>query len=173
MPTGPARPAWWWPRWPRRSRSSSGTTTARRDDGTWEYDLTDASTDTLRDIVTDPRIADTSGFDRTRLRVFQFAPDPNTNAWFYYLTLAMSPLALIAWLRGREHDPTNRIPVLATIVMAVWMQGFLMRSASESAVSDVSAISAVLGAWLVARGLTRAPGAWWRGAPKMTARWIS
>jgi hypothetical protein len=48
-------------------------------------------------------------------------------------------------------------------VLAVLMHTYLLRAKSDSAIADVSAVTAVLGAWLLARGLA----AGWRGARRL------
>lgn len=138
-----------------------------RGDGQWEYDLNDRSEQNMAALVAEPRVADTSGFDRERFRLTAPIPEPNVLAWFYYLTFALAPLALLVvasdiWRRQvRAVLPHERL-IITTAVLAVIMNVYLMRSASESAVGDVSAITGVIGAWLLARGWTAArvtPGA--------------
>lgn len=103
-------------------------------------------------------------------------PD-NALAWLYYLTIALPPLTLLmVALRGPEGPPLrspegpplrggapsrrdvmpNDAPkMIVAAVLAIAMHVFLLRAASESAVADVSALTAILGAWLLARGFRR------------------
>lgn len=88
--------------------------------------------------------------------------EPNRLAWFYYLTFAVAPLALLLaagdiWRRAsRTIEPADRL-VITAAAMSLVMNIYLMRSASESAVGDVSALTAIVSAWLLARGLAIRP----------------
>ena len=128
-----------------------------RGDATWQYDLTDTSRGNITALVDDPAVDDTAGVDRSRFTVTAQTVEPNVLAWFYYLAMLLPPLALVALLwtrdgsgRAMEHE---REKITSAVVLAVVMQPFLLRSASQSAVAEASALTAVLGAWLLRRGL--------------------
>jgi hypothetical protein len=96
--------------------------------------------------------------------------DPNVTAWHYYVTVAMAPLTMLVlaadWLRrragtrvrwhGMDHEAAK---MTCAAVLGVLMHTYLLRARSDSAIADVSALTAVLGAWLMARGLS----AGWHG----------
>ncbi len=96
--------------------------------------------------------------------------DPNVTAWHYYVTVALSPLTMLVlagdWLRrrrdtlvgwrGMDHEA---VKLTCAVVLGVLMHTYLLRAKSDSAIADVSALTGVLGAWLLARGLA----AGWRG----------
>jgi hypothetical protein len=88
-----------------------------------------------------------------------------TTAWHYYVTVAMAPatvlLLLVDWWRrrrtpsplawrGMDGEPRK---LLCAAVLGVLMHTYLLRAKSDSAIADVSALTAVLGGWLIARGL--------------------
>lgn len=134
-------------------------------DGTWQYALDDRSPRNIAAIVGDPHVADTDGIDRARFTVSARVPEPNVDAWFYYLTVLLPPLAVLAVvltrLGGRVSAPLMEHElekVVTTAVLATVMHIYLLRAASDSAIADVSTPTAVLGAWLVAKGFAR-----WRG----------
>ncbi len=141
---------------------------SERGGGEWEYDLNDRSVQNLSALVADPHVAATEGFDRRRFNLLAPVTEPNVLAWFYYLTAAAAPLALLVigvdiWRRvPRAWRPDDRRLVTAA-VLAIVMNLFLLRAASESAVGDVSAITCVVAAWLLARGW-RATHATWGAA---------
>jgi len=101
--------------------------------------------------------------------------DPNVTAWNYYVTVAMAPLTLLVlagdWLRRRRADAAagwrgmdHEAPKLAcAAILGALMHVYLLRAKSDSAIADVSALTAVLGAWLLARGLA----AGWHGARRI------
>jgi hypothetical protein len=90
--------------------------------------------------------------------------DPNVTAWLYWVTVALPPLTLLVlagdWMRRRRGVALawrgmdrEAAKVTCAALLAVLMHTFLLRAKSESAVADVSALTAVLGAWLLARAL--------------------
>jgi hypothetical protein len=96
--------------------------------------------------------------------------DPNVTAWLYSVTVALPPLTMVllaadwvrrrrgvelAW-RGMDHEAAK---LTCAAVLAVLMHTYLLRAKSDSAVADVSALTGVLGAWLLARALS----AGWHG----------
>jgi hypothetical protein len=97
--------------------------------------------------------------------------DPNVTAWLYWVTVALPPLTLLVlagdWMRrrrgpagawrGMDHEGAK---LTCAALLAVVMHTYLLRARSESAVADVSALTGVLGAWLLARALS----AGWHGA---------
>lgn len=101
--------------------------------------------------------------------------DPNVTAWHYYVTVALPPLtmlllagdwvtrrrgaALARW-RGMDHEAAK---LACAAVLGVLMHTYLLRAKSDSAIADVSALTGVLGAWLLARGLA----AGWHGARRL------
>ncbi len=142
---------------------------AERGDGEWDYDLVDRSANNLASMVRDGRITATSGFHRERLTLLSPVTEPNALAWFYYSTFALPLVALLVaaadrWRRrpgGMLHEDRR---LIVTSALATLMNVYLMRSASESAVGDVSAITCVVAAWLLARA--------WR-TPRVTIAWAS
>jgi hypothetical protein len=138
-----------------------------RGGGTWQYDLDDRSRRNLSAIVGDPHVEDTSGIDRSRLFLTTWVHEPNVDAWFYYLTVVLPPLALVALALAALGAPaplmTQETPkMIAAVVMAMFMHGYLLRAASDSAIADVSALTAVVGAWLLAKGLGLGRDRRWR-----------
>ncbi len=133
-----------------------------RGDGQWDYDLNDISRENLRALSSDPRVRSIDRFDRQRLQVMTPVTEPNRLAWFYYLTFAVAPLALLLtagdiWRRTpRVVRPADRL-VITAAVMSLVMNLYLMRSAAESAIGDVSALTGIVSAWLLARGLAIRP----------------
>ena len=91
--------------------------------------------------------------------------DPNVTAWLYGVTVALPPLTMVLlaadWVRrrrgvqlewrGMEHEAAK---LTCAAVLAVLMHTYLLRAKSDSAVADVSALTGVLGAWLLARALS-------------------
>ncbi len=134
-----------------------------RGDDEWEYDVNDRSRQNLGALVADARVAATDGFDPEHFNLLRPIAEPNVLAWFYYLTFAVAPLALVItgldiWRRvPRALVPDDRL-LITTAALSIVMNLYLMRSASESAVGDVSAITAVVAAWLIARGFRRGAG---------------
>jgi len=112
-------------------------------------------------------------YERTVGPVPSFHIDPggmlldeqNALAWLYYLTILLPWLTLIILarhaFRQRSGAPATAASPMrheaqkmaAAAVLAVAMHLYLLRAASESAIADVSTTTAVLGAWLLARGL--------------------
>jgi hypothetical protein len=134
-----------------------------RGGGAWRYDLADASTRNVAALVGEPAVADTVGLDRSRLTVTAHVIELNFSVWSYYLTLILPPLAIVSLLRTRRDTspPTmehEREKIASTAVLAALMHLFLLRTATQSAIADVSAVTAVLGAWQLRRGLMPWPG---------------
>lgn len=128
-----------------------------RGGGTWQYDLVDASGTNIAALVHDPAVDDTSGVDRARFTVTAPVVEPNVLAWFYYLTLLLPPLSVLTlvWAaRDASARGMQREKIASAAVLAALMQPFLLRAASQSAVADVGVGTAVLGAWLLRRGLS-------------------
>jgi hypothetical protein len=126
----------------------------------WRYDLDDTSPANIAAIVRDPHVADTAGIDRTRFHLTTWVHEPNVDAWFYYLTILLPVTAVLVVafprLRGAPPPPVlaHEVPKIVTAaVLATVMHVYLLRSASDSAIADVSVLTAVLGAWLLAQGL--------------------
>jgi hypothetical protein len=98
------------------------------------------------------------------------ATPTNAVAWLYYLTVLLPALTLLVVtldVYRRRHGvrvlarpamANEAQKMTAAAVLAVLMHMFLLRAASESAIADVSTATAVLGAWLLARGLIPAAG---------------
>ena len=101
--------------------------------------------------------------------------DPNVTAWHYYVTVALPPLTLLLlasdWVRRRRADARavwrgmdqEGAKLVCAAVLGALMHVYLLRAKSDSAIADVSALTGVLGAWLLARGL----GAGWHGARRL------
>jgi hypothetical protein len=101
-------------------------------------------------------------------------PDPNVTAWLYRVTVTLPPLtvALLAWDWVRRHRgaavawagmDNEAAKLMCASVLALLMHTYLLRARSDSAVADVSALTGVLGAWVVARSLF----AGWHGARRL------
>jgi hypothetical protein len=100
--------------------------------------------------------------------------DPNATAWLYWLTVALPLLTLLVlagdWVRRRRGDVLawrgmdhEAAKLTCAALLAVITNVYLLRARSESAVADVSALTGVLGAWLLARALA----AGWHGARQL------
>ena len=101
--------------------------------------------------------------------------DPNVTAWHYYVTVALPPLTMLLlagdWLRRRRTDAREgwqgmdheAAKLACAALLGVLMHVYLLRAKSDSAIADVSALTGVLGAWLLARGLA----AGWHGARRL------
>jgi hypothetical protein len=90
--------------------------------------------------------------------------DPNVTAWLYWVTVALPPVTLLLlaadWARrrrgdvlmwrGMDHEPAK---LTCAAVLTLLMHTYLLRARSESAIADVSALTGVLGAWLIGRAL--------------------
>jgi hypothetical protein len=99
----------------------------------------------------------------------------NLTAWHYYVTVALAPLTLLLlagdWVRRRRTDAVagwrgmdhEAAKLLCAVVLGVLMHTFLLRAKSDSAIADVSALTGVLGAWVLARGLA----AGWHGGRRL------
>jgi len=96
--------------------------------------------------------------------------DPNVTAWLYSVTVALPPLTLVLlgadWVRRRRGIPVpwrgmdhEAAKLTCAALLAVLMHTYLLRAKSDSAVADVSALTGVLGAWVLARALS----AGWHG----------
>jgi hypothetical protein len=144
--------------------------------GTWRYDLRDAGSANVAAMLSEPRVADTSGIDRTRGVVTARTHEPNVDAWFYYLTIALPPVALFALLAllvsrrgsGAAREPQEIEQIVSVSVLAMVMHVYLLRAASDSAIADVSVPTAVLGAWLLATAFRRA-----RAATPAAVNWLA
>jgi hypothetical protein len=86
----------------------------------------------------------------------------NALAWFYYLTVALPPITLLVLAAAAGRTRAGRpapaftmsnepVKMAAAATLAILMHLFLLRAASESAVADVSALTAVLAGWLLGR----------------------
>lgn len=146
-----------------------------RDEGTWEYGLDDMSRGNIRALVSDPRVDDTHGIDRERFAVSTRLQSPDAIAWFYYLTRALPFLVLATLLLGFRHAPPaqalasrEREKMAVAALLGALMHLFLLRAASDTAVADVAAMSAVLAAWLLARGLAPVRRLWRVASPHGT-----
>jgi hypothetical protein len=95
--------------------------------------------------------------------------DPNATAWLYWVTVSMPPLTLFVlafdWVRRRRGDVLawhgmdhEAAKLVSAALLAVLTHIYLLRARSESAIADVSALTAVLAAWLLARALFAARG---------------
>ncbi len=129
---------------------------------TWTYSLNDTSRDNIAAMVWDEHVEDTAGVNRSTFVVESDRTNPNAIAWFYYLTILLPPLTLLVCavdvvvLKRRPSSPLmdhEREKIVAAAVLAALMHLFLLRSTSSVAVADVSSLTAVLAAWLLARGL--------------------
>ena len=114
--------------------------------------------------------------------------EQNALAWLYYLTILLPWVTLLVLARDAYRRRTGAVSgrvlampheaqkMTAAVVLAVTMHLFLLRAASESAVADVSALTAVLGAWLLARGLgpaLRRPRVRWALGPALGGAAVS
>jgi hypothetical protein len=133
----------------------------QRGDGLWDYDLEDASRRNVAALAGDNRVSTIERLDRERMQIRVLIREPNRLAWFYYLTFALAPVALFVkarQIRGRGRwslDAQDRW-LISAAVLSIVMNIYLMRSASDSAVGDVSALTTILGTYLLATGLAGA-----------------
>ena len=116
--------------------------------------------------------------------------NPNVTAWLYWVTVSLPPLTLLVlggdWVRRQRGDALawrgmdgEVEKVTCAVLLAALTHAFLLRARSESAIADVSGLSGVLGAWLLARalsagwhgvlGLSRQPRAWARAGVGVAA----
>jgi len=100
--------------------------------------------------------------------------DPNATAWLYRVTVALPPLTAVLlvwdWLRRRRGAAVawagmnqESAKLICAAVLALLMHTYLLRARSDSAVADVSALTGVLGSWVLARSLS----AGWHGARRL------
>ena len=103
--------------------------------------------------------------------------DPNVTAWLYWVTVALPPLTMLVlagdWMRRRRGSQTawrgmdhEAAKLTCAAVLGVLMHTYLLRAKSDSAIADVSALTGVLGAWLLARALS----AGWHGAQHLSGQ---
>jgi len=130
----------------------------QRGDGLWDYDLNDTSRRNVAALADDRRVSAIERLDRERMQIRVPVREPNRLAWFYYLTFAMAPFALLLKaheIRRRGHwrlEAHDRW-LLSAAVLSMVMNVYLMRSASDSAVGDVSALTTIVGTYLLAAGV--------------------
>ena len=147
---------------------------------TWRYRLHDTSTRNVTAIVQDPNIEDTQNIDRDTFSVpgavtpslARRALRVNAAPWLFYLVMAVPVLTLLLivprrWLRptrggqiGGDDDQRNILSlsptetkIVTAAVLNILANGYLLRAAKPFVIPDVSALTAVLGAWLLARSL--------------------
>jgi hypothetical protein len=100
--------------------------------------------------------------------------DPNVTAWLYRVTVTLPPLtvALLAWdwVRSRRGSAVTWVgmnheaaKLTCAVVLALLMHTYLLRARSDSAIADVSALTGLLGAWVLARSLS----AGWHGVRRL------
>lgn len=141
---------------------------------TWSYAVDDPSTENIADIVGDPNVVDTHNIDRARFTLVESdIQNPNATPWLYYLTMSLPVVALLVVARrwyarvkrdgadARSQDAMGpwtalEIKVAAAAVLHIAANAYLLRAAKAVVIPDVSALSAVIGAWLVAVGLNLA-----------------
>jgi hypothetical protein len=145
---------------------------------TWSYVPGDESHATIRALVDDPAVDDTSGINRgageldvrelwyewlqrrvppLRMHLLPglFAP-ANALSFYYYATVAVPPLALltllwVAW-RGDVTRVEGAVAAMA-VLMSLIIVETLVRGSPDSRLPDVTGAVAVTGAWAAARWL--------------------
>ena len=164
-----------------RERSHGLTRREQLEPDIWQYAIAEWSTPTLREIVTDPAIADTQGIDRDayvltapspRLtdRVLMRLPVPaeglhpreNGVAVLYYAAWLLPMLALAVLWNGWASIPgPTRTVVAIAIVVQLLMSWTMLRDPLVTRVRDVVAPLAVLVPFLLARvwSVARSPAA--------------
>lgn len=143
-------------------------------DKVWIYRVTDTGTNSLRAIVSDPRVIDTDGINRSRFTLTEAEqPQPaglaqrarnlrilpgilresNAPSFLYYLFSAIPLVALLlsvrGWRSGAPYEPRGAaIAVIALVTIVVnWA---LLRGNLPSRLADVTELVGVLGAWVCA-----------------------
>jgi len=156
----------------------------RTDASNWSYALDNTSRTHLAAIVSDTRVLDTDGVDRTRFVLTTPPPPPpgwmaelarwriapgvfrseNASSWLYevawLVVLCASFCALPPSLYGAMAAPDVSLPAFrATCLLAGIMLVALLRNPNASRLADVSVPVAILGSWLLG-GIPRAMHGW-------------
>jgi hypothetical protein len=147
--------------------------------GTWGYDLVDPSSQNVRELVNRPEVEDTVGIDRSTSAVTGLrwsaldraaqalgtAGHPalagalrrqNAIAWLYRVFVLLPVAAILALLvlwrarpRRRGAPPLAAAAVLGTVVLVAATNYVYLRDPLEARLSDASAVTLVLAAWLI------------------------
>ena len=147
---------------------------------TWSYVIVNDDPANIRQLFSDPLVADTHGLDRREARlveesIFQrlqrFVPmlrwriapgilnSDNAIAWLYYATLLLPFVGGIMVLRaGLPREQTASITALILLCGIIGQS--LVRESPESRLPDIATPMAVLGAWITSRWLR--PDVQWR-----------
>jgi len=143
---------------------------------TWSYVTADDSHANIRALVDDPAVVDTNGIDRGAgalavrelwyewlqrrvplLRVHLLPglfSDANALPWFYYATLAIPLLGLIALIMAAWHgavDPVEGSVAAMSVLLSLIVVETLVRGSPDSRLPDVAATVSVTGAWVAAQ----------------------
>jgi hypothetical protein len=138
------------------------------DDGRWYY-AHDPSSENIRALVDDPRVAGTSGLGRVsrpawreflaRLSPFRVAPAlhtaANADAWLYWLfwclPVVCGSLAIRGALQGTERWRGELAVVAGLCVMATLVNAGFLRDVLRTRLADAIVPAALLGAWTLGR----------------------
>ena len=139
---------------------------------TWQYALSDASAERLRQLVNDPMVEDTDGIDRANLvllhpespllRFQRISPllririvpgvwtFENGQGVFFYLFMLLPLIAaeLLAW-RWRIEPPIQRGCVVVVIALCVLLNVFILRDPIAARVGGMAGPMFVVVMWLV------------------------
>jgi hypothetical protein len=151
-----------------------GTLRGEPEERTWAYRIEDSSPSSLRTLLEDPDVEDTSGIERHALRL---TPEPlwmraqravpllrlrllsgswhaeNANAFLYYLLRALPLVAALALvLKARSPALAARSEVAkvsSLIALCVALNLFILREPVGARVGGMAGPAAILSAWLV------------------------
>ncbi len=154
----------------RRERESRyGLAEGTERDGTWSYQLRDASSANIEALVRDPFVDDTHGVDRVRFTVeeqplhleSQLDTVQNATAYLYYFLLALPAIAAVILLRIRRAGGSTRaasdaprlVPLL--VLAALLNVSFLSRGSTNIRIADVGVTAAIIIAWMISALATR------------------
>ena len=156
----------------------------RTDASNWSYALDNTSRTHLGAIVSDPRVLDTDGVDRTQFVVTTPPPPPpgwtaelarwrlapgvfraeNASSWLYEMAWGVVLCASLCALRPSLYEAMASSDVSlpafrATCLLAAIMLIALLRNPNASRLADVSVPVTILGSWLLG-GIPRAMYGW-------------
>ena len=156
----------------------------RTDASNWSYALDNTSRTHLGAIVSDPRVVDTDGVDRTQFVLTTPPPPPpgwtaalarwrlapgvfraeNASSWLYEMAWGVVLCASLCALRPSLYEAMASSDVSlpafrATCLLAAIMLIALLRNPNASRLADVSVPVTILGSWLLG-GIPRAMYGW-------------
>jgi hypothetical protein len=138
---------------------------------TWSYRLDDASAENIRGLLSDPRVEDTHGIDRSLTVVAEPAATPgaiverwlgvrlpgvwttaNASAFVYYLLFALPALGVIALLPpGTAGGAPQSARILSLAVMCLALDVFILRDPVYARLGGMAGPAAVMAAWVSSR----------------------